>query len=194
MIRAVVLHGEIAGVGVGVEDTVDDDHLEVCSLECRRQRGAVQPLRFEFVEIVDLRAADVLHREHARRTHLVDGFGDDDILAVGEVAADLFEDVPLAGVVHLLSDRLGELVGETVQRERPPLVDHPHEQRNRPPQYLQIGLDERLDVRAANLDRDLFAVVLGEIDLSQARAADRIGIELVEHLVDRPEFVLDDLL
>jgi len=178
-------------VWISVKDAVLDDHLQVDPLEFGRQLRPIQAQLVEPFGVGDLDAGQILHCQHTRPTGVVDRLRDLNIPVFVEVAPDLFENVALAGVIHLLADGFGELVGQTIQRKGPSLADKSDQDRDRPPEHFQVGLDQRFDVRSTDLDRDLLALIRGEIHLAQTRAADRVGVELVEHVVDGAEFVFD---
>jgi len=177
---------------VGVEHAIVDNHLQVRPLERLGQLRPVDTARVEAVDVVDLRAGDVLHRQDAPGGVRLLDFGDADAVVVPEVLPNFGEHPPLSLVVHLLADGLRELVGECLQRERPRVVDEIHQQRERPADDPQVGLDERLDTGPADLDGDLFTVDLRQIHLTERRAAYRLSLEFIEAVIDRPQFVLDD--
>jgi len=177
-----------------VEHAVVDDHLEVDALEPGRQFGAVDPLRVEFVDVVDLRPGEVLHRQRRIARRFGVGLGDAHVLVVPEVLPDLFEHRALSPVVHLLSDRLRELLGQVRQRERTRLVDEEDDHGQRPAQHRQVGVDQRDDSRATDLHGDRIALVDSPVHLPETRAADGVGVELVERRLDGPEFGLQHLL
>ncbi len=117
-----------------------------------------------------------------------------DVGVVLEVLPYLAEHLRLAVVVHLLANRAGELVGEVFEREGACLPDESHDERERPADDPKVGFDQVLDSGASDLHRDLFAVDLRVVHLSEARAAYRLGVELVEVVRHGAEFGLDDLL
>jgi len=110
--RSVVGHSEVTRVRVGVEHAVFHYHLEVEKLQALREFPPVDAQFRQAIEVVYLRAADVLHREHRLSRVCLHDRRNPDSVVVPEVPADLLEHLGLALVVHLLADCLCELVGE----------------------------------------------------------------------------------
>ena len=88
-------------------------------------------------------------------------------------------------------DRLVELLGEGLERERTRLTDEPDQHGKTPLHHLEVGLHEVDDPRPADLHRDRPPLVLRTIDLAEARPRDGVRIERVEHPVDGAELVFD---
>jgi len=57
--------------------------------------------------------------------------GDEKPIVVREIGPDLGEHLGFALVVHLLADRLRELLGEILERERPGVVDEVQQEEQR---------------------------------------------------------------
>lgn len=113
---AVLSHREVAGVGVRVEDAVDESHLQVGAGDQRRHLGGAGTGIGQRALVGDLLALDVLHRDDALRTQVGIGVGDDDSIVVGEVVVDLGHDRRLAGEVEFLEDDVLEVAGEVLDR------------------------------------------------------------------------------
>jgi hypothetical protein len=176
---------------ISVEDTIFDYHLQVCALELCCQLSPVKSFLFELLGVGDFRPANVLHREDLPCRVTLDDSRHPDVFVALEIAPDFAEHLRLALVVHLLSNRLVELVGQCFERERPRFTDKAPEYRDRPANDTQVRLDEILDARPANLDCDWLAVDAGKVHLSETRTAYRLGIELLELFVDWTEFSFD---
>ncbi len=75
----------IAWMGIGMEDAVNEDLLEVGAEQVVGERSTVDLGPFDPADRGDLRALDVVHRQHARRREVVDRQRDDDALEVAQL-------------------------------------------------------------------------------------------------------------
>ena len=136
------------------------------------------------VEVGDLRPAEELERQHARRRVLPDHARHDDALVAREVPVEHLGVARLVAVVELEPDRAGELVDElrgihelerlhTLPQEARGLVEEP-----------EVGLDLLGGGGPLHLDRHLLPVGKhGAMHLPDRRRRDRREVELEERTV-----------
>ncbi len=181
-------------MGVGVKHAVLNDHLEVGPLEGIGEFVTVESLFLQLVHPVDFRPAEELHREDAGTGVAPDDARDVDVGVALEVRPNLVQHRRLAVIIHLLPNRAPELVGEGFEREGPGLPQKSHEDGERPADDSQVGLDQLFDTRTAYLYCDALTVDSCVVHLSEARAADRVRVELGEILLNGTDLVFENLL
>ena len=190
---AVVEQQDVRRVRIAVEEAVAEDH---------RHPGVRHPVRklttlFERprleIEIRELRALEVLEREHARPRVAPDHLRHHDLVRIAEVAAERLGIPGFVVVVELLAHRPCELVDERLGVDE---VERPHalaDDARRGSHQLQVRLDLPGSLRPLHLDDDLFAGRQGgAVHLPDRRRGDRPFLEREERLLDREvELALD---
>src|SRR5262245_37175572 len=113
-----------------------------------------------------------------------------DVRIAGEVVANARRRSRLAGEVELERDELGELVGERSQIE--PAVE-PARDADGTAQRREIDREQPAGLGILDLDDDVAAVAQARtVDLGQRRRRERLDVDRLEHLGDRPaELALD---
>ena len=82
-----IAHEDIAGMRIGMPDSVDADLLEIRAGERGGEVGVVVIDDLQRRQLRNLAAAHQLRRQHARGGHVVDDRRDRDLRELGEVAA-----------------------------------------------------------------------------------------------------------
>ena len=187
---------DVRRVRVAVEDAVLEDHRHP---RLRHQVGEPAALLQRVlvrVDVLDLRALEVLERQHARPRVGPEHLRDADVRVAGEVAMKGLGVPRLVPVVELLPDRAAELVHETARVDEVEGTYALLRDLRRLVEKLEVGLDLLGSVRPLHLHGDTAAVrERGVMDLADRRGGDRPLRELGEELLDRQaELGQDDLL
>ena len=193
---AVVGQEHVAGMRVGVKEPVDDDLMQIGAHQLAAQLLAVDVDARQRAERGDLRAEDVVHRQHARRRVVVHRLRHDDRRELGEMLAERPEIARFVAVVELGERRLAELrhhLREVDARLHAAVLV---EERGELVERFQILGNALLDVRALHLDRDQAPVAQRRaMNLAERRGGDRLRLEHPEALGQPDaELRLDDAL
>ena len=133
------------------------------------------------IEVGDLRPAQELEREDARRRVLPDHARDDDALVAREVAVEHLGVPRLVAVVELEPDRARELVDELLRVHELERLHALAEEPRRLVEKSEVGLDLLGGRRTLHLDRDLLPVgEHGAVHLADRRRRERREVELEE--------------
>ena len=180
---------------VAVEEAVAEDHRHP---RVGEHLGEPAPLLRPVVERVDvgeLRAVDVLEREHARpRVRPVDP-RNLDVRVAREVLAEGLRVARLEAVVELLSNRAGELVDEPFRVDEVERPDALLREAGGLVHEVEVGLDLARRAGPLHLDGDRAPVREdGAMDLADRGCGHRHRVELAEQPLDRlAETLLDHL-
>ena len=175
---AVRLDEQVARVRIGVEEPVFEDHAHGHPGRLGGQGRPVDPSSVERGQVVDLGPGDPFQRQDASRRGRPEHPGDVHVRIGREVGGEAFGVPALGEVVEFAAQRHGEVRHQTWQvvvlGGLPAAADAVR-------QILQdreISLDHLVDLRPADLDHDLGAVVQGgEMGLPDGRAGQRLGVE-----------------
>jgi len=186
-------HEEITRVWIRVEKAVLEHFGQDEAHAVLRDAVAIQSRRVERGEVVDLDAADLFHRQHARRCELPVHFRDVDRGVVRKVAADTVGILPLARVIQFVAQRVGEFFDETHGIVRFDQLGAARREMRQVGEYFQVALDQGFDMRALHLDDDARAVFqLCRVRLTDGRGRAGDAFELGKDLFGRrAEFVLN---
>src|SRR6202035_2938791 len=111
------LDEEVAGMGVGVHEVVDEDLLHVHAVEDAGDLGAADPRPRQRLEVRDLQIPDVFHRHRPPGAPLPVDLGDADPRIAGEVFGEALGVLPLGGEVELAAGGRAEFFWQ------PPEID-----------------------------------------------------------------------
>src|SRR5690349_4167227 len=92
-----------------VKDSVDQKLLEIRAEQFVSKQTAVDFKDAQRIERGDLLAGHKLHRQHARRCEVVDRFGNDDVVKLGEVLTDGVKVVGFDREVELAQKALAQI-------------------------------------------------------------------------------------
>ena len=181
---------------IGVEVPVDRDLLEVRLGELLGQRPEVVLDARHLRDVVDLDAADALHRQHFLRRVRLDDARDEQARESRQRAPERRRVARLDPVVELVDERHLELLDDADEIDALAGARVIGEEVRELAEKLDVVGEALADARALRLDDDGSPVAQrGVVDLPEARAAERLRIELREQLADaRAELLLDDLL
>ncbi len=173
----------IAGVRVGVEVAVQQDHTQHDIGAAIGQHGQVQAGLGGRDQLVAGNAFDAFLHVHAVADVFPIHLGDEHGLILGELFAEALDVARLGRQIQLAPHRLAELLYHLARLVAPRLRElHLHQARD-VRHDAQIGLDLVLDAGAAHLQDDRRAILqLGLIHLGNGSSGARRGVELVEHL------------
>lgn len=186
--------GDVARVGVGVEEAVRQQLLQVALHGAAREQRAIDARRVELGRAVDLDARRVLHRQHLGRRALPEHARDLDPLRAGEALAEPVRAPPLERVVDLLVEDARALVvdRDPVPRGAVRLGVGRLQPAREQAHVLEVDVEELLEPRALDLDHDALAPEAREVHLAQAGRGDRLRVKLLEQLRDgRAQVALD---
>ncbi len=173
----------VAGVGVGVEEAVVQHFLDDEARGVHGDAVAVEAGGVEGGQIVDLDAAQpLLHHQAARRKFPVDA-RHVDVLFVREVLAEAVGVAPLAAIVQLFAQGVGELLGHFHRVERHEAGQPLAHQVGDVAEDVEVGVDQALDARPLDFDHHVRAVgQQRRVDLGQRGRGDGRGVEGGEDL------------
>src|SRR5690606_14830964 len=168
-------------------ETVDQEHPEVDLDQELHDAAELELAGGEAIgEAVDLVALDPLQNQDTLPRELLI----DPRRAHASVAPEGFPEdrnvFGLAPEVDLLSDARTELPDHRGERAYMMVREEDVEEEEDPERDVEVDGDERLDAGAQDLDRDVLAGHPRAVHLSEARRGDRLAVERVEDLVDRP--------
>jgi hypothetical protein len=187
---------DVAGMGIGVEEPVDEDLLHVGLEELLGQIRPVDLEPGERADRGDLAPADVVHGQHARRRVVLDGERDDDPLELGQVAAERHEVLRLEPVVQLAREALPELIEDRLEPVVAADLGVGVEELGDRRQRLDVLGDALPDAGPLHLHRHLAAVAEPRaMHLAERGRGQRGRVELREALREPDtELARDDLL
>ena len=140
-----------------------------------------RPASADAVEVGDLDAVDVLHREEALAGPFVDDGGDDDVGAMRELGGDRLHVLRLMVHVDFFGDVEGELAVDGLEGEGVEAGLEPEDRLEDP----EVGADEALDVGVDDFDGDFASVVeAGAVDLREGGGGDGPRVEFGEGFFD----------
>ena len=173
---------DVAGVRVGVEEAVLDDHLHHRLGAALREHLAVQPRGVHGGQVLAGHTVDQILHIHARGGVLPVHARNPHVVQRREVARDAFGMAAFGSQIQLSPQRTGELAHQllgAVGRQRGPLArGHAGQALEQP----EIGVDHGFDAGAAHLHHHLGAVVQpGAVHLRDGRGSERRGVELREY-------------
>ena len=147
----------------------------------------------QLLDVRDLDAVEVVHRQHATARALPVDARHDHVVAAGKQRRDLLGGPSLVHEVDLVGRVALELPGERAE------VDHgldARPDRGEPADRLDVPPDDAVDAGVLHLHGHVGAVVQPRaVDLGERGGGDRLAIELGVQLVDRPaELALDERL
>lgn len=191
---AVRLDEEVAGVRIGVEGAVLEDHLQNEARGAFGERQPVDARRVERRPVVDLDPADALERQHAAAASLPEHRGNVHRRVVHEVARETLGVVCLAHVVELGPDGARELLGQADQIQLARALPAPARRDGETPQDLEVALDLLDHSGPSHIHDDLGPVVEARrVGLADRRRSDRRRVEGREEILERPpQLGLDD--
>ena len=175
---------EVAGVGVGVEEAINERLLDDDLRGVEGNLMAVHPGDVQGLNVVHLDAADSLQDENPSSGVVPVDPGDVKIGFVGEVPPEAVGVAPLAAVVHLCPQGVGEFLGDRGQVVELPQRGTFLDQAGQVEEDLQIHGDELLDLRALNLDHHLLAAGQdGPVHLGQRGSSQGFGLKGGEQFI-----------
>ena len=193
---AVGEHEEVPAVQVAVEDAVDHGALHEPDHPGAHDGLGVDAGVLHAGHVVELEALEPLHHQHPWRDQLGVRAGDHvaALVEVGEGLRHVEHVLRLDAEVELLGDRLGEQLDQRRRVGQRGDRDAPDRERRDPRHHPEVLVDELADRRALHLHHDVLAgAQRGAVHLGDRRRRQRLGVEALEHLLERPaEVLLDD--
>mmetsp|Transcript_48784 Transcript_48784/g.143991 ORF Transcript_48784/g.143991 Transcript_48784/m.143991 type:complete len:474 (+) Transcript_48784:317-1738(+) len=166
---ALLVHAEVAGVGVAVEVAGLHDLPQEGVGDLLRQLLAVQAEALDLPDVRELQRGEELHGQDPRGAHLAVGDRHAHVLDVFEVLLEAGHVVRLVHVVDLQVEEAARLRedGEPVAVRAVALGVEGLQELGQLPEVLQVHVEELLQPRPLHLDRDLLALVGGRVHLAQ---------------------------
>ena len=184
--RAVLLHQDVAGVRIGVEEALHQHHPQVGLHEVlHHPREGDRPRRELLVQPVHLGAMDELRHQHPPARERVDHPRGAHPRVGGEDLAEALGVPRLFPQIRLLADPALELAEDG--REGPDVVvrEEDVQEEEDAEGDVEVERDEGLDTGAEHLHRYVLAPGDGAVHLPQRRGGDGDAVEALEGLAHR---------
>jgi len=185
---------DVGGMRVGVEDAVHENLAQVDGRQSACNRAQVGSGRRLTVQVAEFRAVDFLQRDHASGGVVPVDAWDEDIAIFGRQAAQRLGVAPLAHIVGLRAQRLGELLHDGHNA----VVAHGGrmclQEAGLGQQDVQVRVNRLVDARALHLHDYRRAIEqTGAVDLADGGRGDGFALKAaVQRLQRPPQFLCDD--